>query len=148
MSDFWSPDMSGLYTGFQYGYLDMSGPSAKILSLDQNLLFWLIYSIYLDLCDHVKILSCLNSKWIIIEDVLSWIIYLDLSHCQLLEEGQALRHHQVNQDYVFLRSAPALSSSTYPPKSLFKVLVQDFLKKEQILMIVQIKIPSPEFFLT
>jgi hypothetical protein len=66
---FWSPDMSGLYTGFQYGFLDLSGnlpghvqPLSKNLNLDQNPHFLYIPSIYLDLCDHVKILWCLNMK--------------------------------------------------------------------------------------
>jgi hypothetical protein len=50
--------------------------SKKYLKLYQNLLFGFISSIYLDLCDHVKILQCLNEKWIINKEVMSWTISL------------------------------------------------------------------------
>jgi hypothetical protein len=54
----------------------MSGFSAKISFLDQNLPFWFISSIYLDLCDHVKILPCISKEWSIDEEDLSWTISL------------------------------------------------------------------------
>jgi hypothetical protein len=63
----------------------MSGLSAKNLILDQKFYFWIVPSIYLDLCDHVKILQCLNRKWFIDEEELSWIISLcDLEQKHIL----------------------------------------------------------------
>jgi hypothetical protein len=55
---------------------DMSGFSAKISNLNQNLHFWFIFSIYLDICDHVKILRCMNMEWIVDKEDLSWTISL------------------------------------------------------------------------
>jgi hypothetical protein len=50
-------------------YPDMSGLSVKNLKLDQNLPFWFISSIHLDLCDHVKILRCLKGEGGMVEEV-------------------------------------------------------------------------------
>jgi hypothetical protein len=95
---FWSPDMSGLYTGFQQVFPDLSGnlpghvrSLRKNLKLDKNLPFWFISSTHLDLCHHVKILRCLKGEGGMVDDVLSWIISLcDLepSYCQLLKKGE------------------------------------------------------------
>jgi hypothetical protein len=95
---FWAPDMSGLFHRFPIRFSRLVLKSSQTCPvflqkniLDQIFFFWFISSIYLDLCDHVKILRCLNEKWIIDKEVLSWTISLwdlEQSHiCQSLEEG-------------------------------------------------------------
>jgi hypothetical protein len=64
-----TPDSSKFFWTCPVIYLDMSGLSAKILKLDQNLPFWFISSTHLDLCDHVKILRCLKGEWGMVEEV-------------------------------------------------------------------------------
>jgi hypothetical protein len=60
-------------------------PPSKNSILNQNLHFWFISSIYLDLCDHVKILHCINRKWIFDKEGSSWIISLwDLEQSYIL----------------------------------------------------------------
>ena len=68
--------MSSLYTGFQLVFLYLSGnlpehvrPLSKNLNLDQIFIFWFIPSIYLDLCDHVKILRGLKGEGGMVEEV-------------------------------------------------------------------------------
>jgi hypothetical protein len=46
----------------------MTDLSASLI-LDQNFHFWIVPSIYLDLCDHVMILRCLKRKWVVVEEV-------------------------------------------------------------------------------
>jgi hypothetical protein len=86
---------------------DMSGLSAKFSFLDENLLLWFISPIYHDLCDHVKLLSCLNRKWIMAKEDLSWIIYLrdsELSFDNCWKKVKQPRFHQEKQDHALLRS--------------------------------------------
>jgi hypothetical protein len=47
-----------------------------VILVFSKIYFWFISSIYLDLCDHMKILWCINRKWIIDEEGLSWSISL------------------------------------------------------------------------
>jgi hypothetical protein len=73
--------MSSLYTRFQYGFLDLSGNPSRLvqypiknLNLGSKSSFLFISSIFIDLCDHVKILRCLNRKWIVDKEDLPWIV--------------------------------------------------------------------------
>jgi hypothetical protein len=50
-------------------YPDMPGLSVKNLKWDQNLSFYFISSIHLDLCDNVKILQCLKGEGGMVEEV-------------------------------------------------------------------------------
>jgi hypothetical protein len=106
-------------------------PPIKILSFHQDLYFWFIASIYFDLCDHVKILWCLNRKWIIDREGLSWNISLcDLEQSYILSFlGRSSSNKDLlNQSKITYFKDPLMLSpqDLYP---LSKVLVQNFLKK-------------------
>jgi hypothetical protein len=113
---------------------------SKNLFLNQNLHFWFISSIYLDLCDHVKILRCLNRKWIIDKEDLSWTISLcDLEQSYTFLGGKQQRFYQANRDHIFLRSFPSLSSRSLSSQIPVNVLAQNFLMK-RLLMFLKVKI--------
>jgi hypothetical protein len=98
---FWSPDISGIYTGFQKVFPDLFGNLPghvrslnKKSQVDHNLPFWFISSTHLDLCDYVKILRCLKEEGGIVEEVFV-MDYLSMwSWAKLLpiaEKGEALK---------------------------------------------------------
>jgi hypothetical protein len=104
-------------------------PPIKILSFHQDLHFWSITSIYLDLCDHV----CLNRKWIIDEEVLSWIISLcDVEQSYIfINSWKKFKQQRSTQTFhIFLKSSPSLSSRYLSSQISIKVLTQNFLKRK------------------
>jgi hypothetical protein len=91
-------------------FLDMFGLSAKNLKLDQNHPFWFISYTYLDLCDHVKILSQV------------------IANCW--KKVKQPSHSEVNQDHVILSFSPALSTCSYPLIFLFEGVAQKCLEEK------------------
>jgi hypothetical protein len=90
-------------------------PLSKNLKLDQNLPFWFIPFIYLDLCDHVKILQCLNRNSLSIRKRYQGTISLwDLEQSHIfINSWNKFKHQrsdQANQDHILLRLSSVLFS--------------------------------------
>jgi hypothetical protein len=82
---FWTTNMPSPSHRVLVRFSGLVRPPIKILSFFQYLHFCIISSVYLDLCDHVKILRCINRKWIVDKEGSSWIISLyDLEQTYIL----------------------------------------------------------------